>query len=615
MVFNTTSTLTANYSLVTSPSGGSLAYNQTSSITPNNNGVANIFLNNLRAELFLQSLYVEVTIDGNKGVKRENLSVSPYSWVSYIAKNLSLDNDLDLKGYNIINFGLISLGWNNITAIPFLYTNFEQNFTEIKNNLNSNISSLNASVIALNSSLSNKLERAVQNGSDVSLANVSITRNLTVKGDINLSGFINCNKITGSNDDFCADADSGASFDDSGITANTTALSGRITGLNLTAVRNSTDIIFANVSISRNLTLIGDLNFTTNITGMSCLNIRGGTDANYCVDDSSSFNDAGITANTTALSGRITGLNLTAVRNNTDTIFKGTNATNSGATTFYGNLACGYITGSTGNLCTIIAFSDVGIIGNTTALSERITGLNLTANRNSTDVIFANVSIIRNITLNGDLNFTTNLTGINCLNVKGGTDSDYCADASSSFSDDGITKNITTLNSTVMEFQPNFELNFTELWRNLNSNITSLNSSVASKLSFAVQNNTEVVFNNLTILGNASFGINITFKKYFSCNLETDSNGFLICGVDDSSSFNDAGITANTTALSGRITGLNITANRNNTDAVFTSLNATNSLKIVGSFNISSNAARHCFSNATCALICVSTTSEFAVCD
>ncbi len=122
---------------------------------------------------------------------------------------------------------------------------------------------------------------------------------------------------------------------------------------------------------------------------------------------------------------------------------------------------------------------------------------------------------------------------------------------------------------------------------------------------------------NVTINANLSILDNVTLAKYVNCNLETNANGWLVCGTDDTGSGGADGVGYNLTNnsyLFGSVplldfneTKLNATISALDTDTIITSLpagNITNTTEFSGNFTFTGNVTSIRFDGALdCSLI------------
>ena len=346
------------------------------------------------------------------------------------------------------------------------YQAYESNFSSIWNNLNSNMTSLNVSIYNLNLSLSNKLEKAVQNNTDVVLkslnitedlnvsGNVSIGGNLSISGNLNITGTgkINCQLIDGGTDtNFCTDTGGDITEIISNLNSNITSLNQTISRLNDTFNASIRDL---NNSIGRINYLAYESNF------------------------SSIWNN--LNSNITSLNVSINNLNLSlsnklekALQNNTDAVLKSLNIT-----------------------------EDLNVTGN--------------------------VSIGGNLSISGNLNITG--TGkINCQLIDGGTDANFCADdAGTGFASNenveanytkitiDMTNNYTRISGdiinnytkTTIDMANNYTRisgdiinNYTRTTVDNANNFTALKDFVDKNLT-VINNNLSIITHNLTQLNN-----------------------------------------------------------------------------------------------------------------
>ncbi|MBS3141892.1 hypothetical protein J4464_00715 [Candidatus Woesearchaeota archaeon] len=120
--------------------------------------------------------------------------------------------------------------------------------------------------------------------------------------------------------------------------------------------------------------------------------------------------------------------------------------------------------------------------------------------------------------------------------------------------------NVSNFNARIIALNGTYDANVT----NFNARIIAINTTADA----SIKNNSDAVLNTLNVskLLNVTVAIatanltvtqNLTLNQYQSCNLETASNGNIICGTDDTGS--DAGITANVSMLMHNVTQLNQT--------------------------------------------------------
>ena len=338
-----------------------------------------------------------------------------------------------------------------------------------------------------------------------------------------------------------------------------------------------------NLNITGNLTFIGSIN-ATGLTGiLNCNQLSGGTDADFCIDaDSGAINTNNLAITNTSMfdnntivrAGNITYVTSQAVGGETSGTIASITLSNTALDDQYMKLGS-FNLGNISNYTQYIQSKDFNL-GNISNYTQyiRSTDFNLgnisnnTINRNQLNNntilrvnqtwMHGNINLTGNITLIGDIN-ATGLSGlINCNQLSGGSDANFCVDADSgaiNTNDLAIANvsmldnntiirvgNLTTLNTLNIYIKSvDFNLgnisNYTQYIRSTDFNLGNITNDTISKsanISIALWNISEIylfprVSTHLVRIGNPNTNLsNDTFVVMGSASIYGTLNATFI---------------------------------------------------------------------------------------